>query len=59
MTPEYEEWARMLLEEIYYAADEGHRTAILKEHLLKANRRGYIDGTLNSWWKEQEKNNAK
>jgi len=49
MKPDYDKWAEALLQEIYYAHDEDHRTAILKENLLKAARRGYADGVDNGW----------
>ncbi len=54
MKPEYDQWAEQLLQEIYYAPDEGHRVAIIKEHLLKAVRRGYTDGAENNWIAVQE-----
>ena len=54
MKPEYEVWAEQLLQDIYYAPDEGHRVAVVKEHLLKAVRRGYVDGANNGWIAAQE-----
>jgi hypothetical protein len=48
MKPEYDQWAEQLLQEIYYAPEE-HRVAVIKEHLLKAVQRGYVDGTETGW----------
>ena len=50
----YNEWAENLLQEIYYAPEE-QRVAVIHEHLLKAAKRGYTDGSNNAWWREQEK----
>jgi hypothetical protein len=55
MKPEYDQWAENLLQEIYYAPEE-HRVSVIKEHLLKAVRRGYVDGALNDWVAVQEAN---
>ena len=52
---DYNSWAENLLQEIYYAPDDAHRAAVLKENLLKAAKRGYTDGLDNGWWHEQEK----
>lgn len=53
--PEYDKWAEVLLTEIYYTPEE-HRAALVKEHLLKAVKRGYLDGAQNAWWKDRELN---
>ncbi len=55
MKPEYDQWAENLLQEIYYAPTDAHREAVIKEHLLKAVQRGYVDGLENGWAKEQDK----
>lgn len=55
MKPEYDQWAESLLQEIYYAPDDYHRVAVIKEHLLKAVQRGYVDGTETGWAYEQDK----
>lgn len=51
---DYNKWAINLLEEIYYAPEE-QRASIIEEHLNKAHRRGYTDGSQNEWWKVQER----
>ena len=51
--PEYDQWAEALLQEIYYTP-EHLREALIKEHLLKAVKRGYLDSELNGWWHHQE-----
>ena len=53
MKPEYDQWAENLLQEIYYAPED-HRVSIIKEHLLKAVKRGYLDGATNDWVNAQE-----
>ena len=53
MKPEYDAWAAYLLQEIYYTPEE-HRSALVKEHLIKAVRRGYTDALENGWWRAQE-----
>lgn len=51
--PEYDRWAEALLIEIK-AAPDSHKQSIVKEHLYKAVKRGFLDGLENGWWKEQE-----
>lgn len=53
MKPEYDVWAENLIQEIYYAPED-QRVSVVKEHLLKAVRRGYVDGALNDWVNAQE-----
>lgn len=53
MKPEYTQWAEQLLQDIYYAPEE-KRVEVVHEHLLKAVRRGYVDGAENSWIDAQE-----
>ena len=48
MKPEYDQWARALLEEIYYTPED-LRAALVKEHLLKAVQRGFTDGAEIGW----------
>jgi hypothetical protein len=51
MNIDYDKWAEDLLLEIYYAPDN-LRCELIKEHLIKAAKRGYTDGADNDWWKE-------
>ena len=53
MNPDFDAWAKNLLEELYYAPEE-HRISLLSEHLKKASARGYTDGSNNAWCHEQE-----
>lgn len=53
MKPEYEVWAEQLLQDIYYTP-EHLRAALVTEHLLKAVKRGYLDGTDSGWIAVQE-----
>lgn len=55
---DFNSWAEALLQEIYYAPDEEHRVAIIAEHLLKATKRGYLDGSEFGWVHAQEKNHG-
>lgn len=51
---DYSEWAKRLLEEIYYAPED-HRESVIEDHLKKAAARGYTDGADNGWWHEMER----
>ncbi len=53
MKPEYDQWAENLLQEIYYTPED-LRVSLIKEHLLKAVRRGYTDALENGWWSHQD-----
>lgn len=48
----YEEWAKQLLNELYYV-NEDKRVDLLRDALVKAVGIGYVDGKDNSWWKER------
>lgn len=48
-----DKWADNLLQEIYYAP-ENHRVALIADHLWKAVRRGFTDGSDNGWIATQE-----
>lgn len=48
---DYDKWSETLLQEIYYAPDDAHRASVIREHLLKAERRGSDFG----WVHEQDK----
>ncbi len=52
--PEYDIWAEIMLQEIYHTPEE-HRVDYIKEQLLKAVKRGYLDGVESGWWEELEK----
>ena len=53
--PEYDVWAEIMLQEIYFTPEE-HRVDYIKEQLLKAVRRGYTEGLELGWANEQEAN---
>lgn len=53
MKPEYDQWAEALIQEIYYAPED-QRVSIVKEHVLKAVKRGYLEGSNNAWGNAQD-----
>ena len=53
---DFHRWAESLLQEIYYAPNDEQRESIIAEHLLKAVKRGYVDGTDFGWVHDQEAN---
>lgn len=54
--PDYTEWSKALLIEIYYTPED-KRPALIEDHLKKVHQRGYRDGETNGWWKEIDKEN--
>lgn len=53
MRANYDDWAEALLQEIYYCP-EHQRVALIAEHLLKAHKRGYLDGAESGWIRSRE-----
>lgn len=45
---DYDTWAKNLLEELYYAPED-QRVSLLEEHLKKAAKRGYVEGSDFGW----------